>query len=87
MFNKKFRHWLDSNRGPLESEVTALPTGPRPSIENDRDLIGDLSSVNRFEADDKDDGDRGEVAGNEHQEAGMIFAVAVASLQEVGIVV
>ena len=50
-------------------------------------LVCHLSPVDRLQSDDKDDGDQGEVAGNEHQEAGMIFAVAVASLQEVGIVV
>ena len=25
-----FRRWLDSNRGPLVSEATALPTEPQP---------------------------------------------------------
>ena len=29
MFNK-FGRWLDSNRGPLVSEATALPTEPQP---------------------------------------------------------
>ena len=30
MFNIIFCRWLDSNRGPLESAVTALPTEPQP---------------------------------------------------------
>ena len=30
IFNIKFCWWLDSNRGPLESEATALPTEPQP---------------------------------------------------------
>ena len=30
IFNLKFCWWLDSNRGPLESEATALPTEPQP---------------------------------------------------------
>ena len=28
MFNINFGQWLDSNRGPLDSEPTALPTEP-----------------------------------------------------------
>ena len=30
MFNINFCRKLDSNRGPLESETTALPTEPQP---------------------------------------------------------
>ena len=30
MFNINFCRWLDSNRGPLVSEATALPTEPQP---------------------------------------------------------
>ena len=30
MFNINFCWWRDSNRGPLESEATALPTEPQP---------------------------------------------------------
>ena len=30
MFIIKFRRWLDSNRGPLALEATALPTEPQP---------------------------------------------------------
>ena len=30
MFNIIFCQWLDSNRGPLELEATALPTEPQP---------------------------------------------------------
>ena len=30
MFNIMFCRWLDSNLGPLELEVTALPTEPQP---------------------------------------------------------
>ena len=36
MFDITFRRWLDSNRGPLESEETALPTEPNhcPTVLN-----------------------------------------------------
>ena len=30
MFNMNFCQWLDLNRGPVESEATALPTEPQP---------------------------------------------------------
>ena len=30
MFNINFCRWLDSNRGPLQSEATPLPTEPQP---------------------------------------------------------
>ena len=30
MFNIIFCQWLDSNRGPLELEATALPSEPPP---------------------------------------------------------
>ena len=43
-------------------------------------LVCHLSPVDRFQSDDKDDGDQGEVAGYEHQEAGMVLPEAVTSL-------
>ena len=43
-------------------------------------LICHLSPVDRFQSDDEDNGDQGEVAGNEHQEAGMVLPEAVTSL-------
>ena len=39
MFNINFCWWLDSNRGPLESEATALPTNSLPTIFNLLSLI------------------------------------------------
>ena len=41
MFNVNFCQWLDSNRGPLEKEATALPTEPQPTIS--------LSDINLFQ--------------------------------------
>ena len=32
MFHIKVCRWLDSNRGPLVSEATALPTEPQPNL-------------------------------------------------------
>ena len=41
MFNKSCR-WLDSNSGPLVSEVTALPTAPQP-LPSNRIFLNGLS--------------------------------------------
>ena len=44
MFNK-FCWWLDSNRGPLVSEATALPTEPQPLLITLKSLEGVLLHI------------------------------------------
>ena len=59
MFNINFCRWLDSNHGPLESEVTALPTEPQPLPENDllwgQDDDGENVSKKSKSADDAEE--------------------------------
>ena len=58
MFYMKIYRWVDSNRGPLVSQATALPTEPQPLPQNiilfdDADRLNVYLYISRYETSQK----------------------------------